>query len=51
MVIPENSLFMKTRLPKPEIYNKIKDYVISRDKGAQERKGKFPVKSTIPAML
>ena len=38
---------MKTSLLNPEIYNKVNEYAISRDKDAQ-RKERFLVKSTIP---
>ena len=47
MLIPENWPFMNTSLLNPEIYNKVNDFAISRDKGAQ-RKQRLLVKSTIP---
>ena len=46
-LIPGNCPFMKTSLLNPEIYNKVNEYAISRDKDAQ-RKERFLVKSTIP---
>ena len=46
-LIPENCLFMKTPLLNPEIYNKVNDSAISRDKATQ-RKQRLLLKSTIP---
>ena len=46
-LIPENWPFMNISLLNPEIYNKVNDFAISRDKGAQ-RKQRLLVKSTIP---